>query len=163
MADRAVDELQIRLYRLFADVFYLFRIGNSLHLGIRAVREVYFIGIFDERLRLILPDEFGQFPAYVRGKGKLAVRKRTRPRKPRGDVAVSAMHADARFRLGTRPFFNGGALFHYGYFAFISFVEQFERGKYACRPRAYDQCIRSFHIVLSRLVRLSYPLLSSAA
>ena len=67
MADRAVDQLQAGLDRLFADIFDLLAVGDALDFLRRAELQIDLVGIVDQALRQVLADQLRQIAAHLVG------------------------------------------------------------------------------------------------
>ena len=115
-------------------------------MGVGTKLQIDLIGVVDEFLRKLLPDEGGQVAAHLVGKAQLAVRERTRTGKAGGDGAGgAAVDAVAHLCLGAVAFFHRLALFHQQHLLFAAVAQQLHSGKDAGRACTHDDQIVLFH------------------
>ena len=137
MADGAVHQLQAGLNRTLSDFFHFFRYVQTFDVFVRAEFKVNFIGVIDGFPRQFFADQKRQIAAHFRRKRKLAVRKRARTRKTRGDMAERlAVHALARYVFRASSVFHGFALFYDKDAFFAAFAQHFQRGENTRRSRS---------------------------
>ena len=146
MADGAVHQLQTRVDGVFADLLDVLTGVDALHMGVCAELQINFIGVVDQLLRKLLPDEGGQVAAHLIRQAQLAVRERARTGKAGGDGAGgAAVDAVAYLCLGAVALFHRLALFHQQHLLFAAVAQQLHSGKDAGRARTHDDQIVLFH------------------
>ena len=146
MADGAVHQFQTRMDGVFADLLDVLTGVDALHMGVCAELQIDLIGVVDEFLRKLLPDEGGQVAAHLVGKAQLAVRERTRTGKAGGDgTGGAAVDTVAHLCLGAVAFFHRLALFHQQHLLFAAVAQQLHSGKDAGRARTHNDQIVLFH------------------
>ena len=132
MPDRAIHQFEARADGAPADLAHLFGVANAFHMAVRAEFQVNLVGVIDQLLSFVFPDERGKIPAHLMGKGKLPVGKRAGAGKARRDMAVrTAIHAPVGDNLRAAPLFNRLALFHDGHALAAAFADHFKRGENA--------------------------------
>ena len=147
VAYRAVDQLKVGVYRLFAYLAYLVRFADALDMRVCAEFQIYLVGVVDGFLCELFADKFRQVSAYFARKRQLAVRKRARAGKTGGDVAIGlAVHADLCLCLGTGSLFNRNALFDDQYLLLGTLAEHFQRGEYSRGACADDNYVILCHL-----------------
>ena len=80
-------------------------------MGVGTIGKVDTVGIGDQLLRQLVPDQLGKLTANLIGEGELAVRECARTRKSRGDIAFGAVHACLGHALRTASVLHGLTLF----------------------------------------------------
>ena len=83
MADGAVHQLEARLDGVFADFPDLLAGVDALHMGVGAEIQIDFVGVVNQLLGKVFPDEGGQVAPHLIGQAQLAVREGPRPRQSR--------------------------------------------------------------------------------
>ena len=111
-------------------------------MGVGAEFQVDLVGVIDEFLGKILPDQFGKFTAHLTGKGQLAVRKGARAGKAGGDGAGGlAVDAVTHFGFGAVTALHRFALFDQQDLEILgmaALAQQFQGGEDAGRTGADD-------------------------
>jgi len=148
MTDGAVHQLQAGMDGVFADLLDILAGVDALHMGVCAELQIDLIGVVDQLLGKLLPDEGGQVAAHLIGKAQLAVRERARTGKAGGDGAGgAAVDAVANLRLGAVALFHGLAFFHQQHLLFAAVAQQLHSGKDAGRACAHNDQVVLFHNV----------------
>ena len=146
MADGTVHQLQARLNGALANFLDGGGVADAFHFGVRAEVQIDGIHIVDGLLGQRGADERGQVAADLIVQRELAVGKRARAGKARGDMAVGlAADAAPGFILGTVPLFHGLALFHNDDLLAAAALDHFKRSEDARRAGADDDHV-AFHI-----------------
>ncbi|MPM15871.1 hypothetical protein SDC9_62245 [bioreactor metagenome] len=145
--DGAVHQLQPRLNGVLADFLALKVVAKSLDMLVRAEIQINLVGVVDCLLGQVLSHQRGKIAAHLIGKRQLSVGKGPRAGKSGGNVAIGlAVHAIARFVLGTVALFHALALLHHHNFLFTALFEHLQRGKNTGRARAHNHnvCVHRF-------------------